>query len=327
MSSEEFHFAFGVDADYAKYAGIVMTSIVLQHPGHPVSFHLAVDRLLPEDQARFDDFTRLYRGTKIHIYDTTNVMASLPVPRAADGVPERLNRTVFLRILLPDFLPPAIRRIVYLDADLLCIGSLESLWQTALDGAILAAVPYAPEAAADHCRRLRLRNSRYFNAGVMLIDTAAWRKARLTQRVLELCRTQPKRLLMLEQDALNCLLADEPAAVAALPPACNHMLNAFLPRDAQPAEGDVLLHFANEGKPWYHGAAEPIRSLWQSYVQRSLWYGLPELEPADVKTAFLAGKNAEARGDYQEAAHYLGLAADRLMQYFLEQTGQLPKKE
>lgn len=31
--TEEWQFAFGVDANYVKYAGVMMMSIVLNHPG------------------------------------------------------------------------------------------------------------------------------------------------------------------------------------------------------------------------------------------------------------------------------------------------------
>lgn len=41
------------------------------------------------------------------------------------------------------------------------------------------------------------------------------------------------------------------------------------------------------------------------------------IEPTTVKAGFLAGKNAEARGDYKEVAYYLGLTASRLMEYYL----------
>ena len=47
---EEYQIAFGVDANYVKYAGIVMTSIVLNHPGQPITFHLVCDRLLVADK-------------------------------------------------------------------------------------------------------------------------------------------------------------------------------------------------------------------------------------------------------------------------------------
>lgn len=321
---EEMQFAFGVDENFAPYAGILMTSIVLNHPGEPVAFHLVAAGLKPEDQQRFDTFTRLYRNTRIFIYDAAPLLERLP-SHSADKVPKRLNTSMFLRLFLPEILPPEIERVVYLDADMLCIGRLDALWRTELGTAALAAVPYDAADAQPYCQRLGLKGKQYFNSGCLLIPPALWRERQITKRLLALCREHWQEFLMPDQDALNMLFADEPGAVQALPCSCNHMCNAFCPQPPIPAEGDVLLHFVNKGKPWYHGAAEPVQRLWGSCKARSLWYDIPEFEPWDVKTTFYAGKNAEARGDFREAAHYIGIAAERLLQYFLEQTGQLKK--
>ena len=37
---KKYHFAFGVDANFVKYAGIVMTSIVLNNLGKSFCFHI-----------------------------------------------------------------------------------------------------------------------------------------------------------------------------------------------------------------------------------------------------------------------------------------------
>lgn len=43
MSEQVYHFGFGVDARYVKYAGVLMTNLVHQHLGQPLCFHLACD--------------------------------------------------------------------------------------------------------------------------------------------------------------------------------------------------------------------------------------------------------------------------------------------
>ena len=55
---EKFHCAFGVDANYVKYAGIVMTSIVLKNPGHPVAFHLFAKGINDEDVEKLEEMGR-----------------------------------------------------------------------------------------------------------------------------------------------------------------------------------------------------------------------------------------------------------------------------
>lgn len=311
-------FAFGVDEKYVKYAGVLMTSIVLNHPGQPICFHLACDTLTLEDKEKLDQFTLLYRNTKIIIYDAAKILETLPKP--ADAVPERLNRSVFLRILLPSFLPKELVKVIYLDGDMLCIGRLDELWRTETAGCAVAAI--LDPAYEKNSTRLMLAYSRYLNAGTMLINLPVWRQKKLTQKVMECYRERKNEFPLLEQDALNVVLNGD---FYELPQCFNRMIDAFNPLLIKRDSKDVILHFANEGKPWIKRCVPEIETLYWSYVRRSLWFDLQPTEPKDVKIAFLAGKNAEKCGDYQEAAHYLGIAAYRLMEFYLEQTGQNSK--
>lgn len=316
---EEWQFAFGVDASYVKYAGVMMTSIVLNHPGQPICFHVACDGLDEADKQKLDEFTMLYRNIRMMIYDIRELLKNMPEP--AKIAPKRLNKTVFLRILLPNFLPREMTKVIYLDADMLCIGRLDALWQTDIKGQAVAASFY-PE-AAEHMARLQLKGTSYFNAGLMLLNLPIWRQQNITKQVLDCYQKNSDTFLLLEQDALNCMLTGQ---VTQIPRQFNHMMDAFNPLSAKIQPEDAILHFANEGKPWIRYCAAEIEQLYWSYVRRSLWFDLEPIEPWDVKTAFLAGKNAEGCGDYKEAAHYLGIAAKRLMEFYLQQTKQTKAK-
>lgn len=118
------------------------------------------------------------------------------------GAPESARgRDLFalscLRIEGIDRLCRELPRLLAVDADMLVAKPLAPLWDTDLDGHILAAVtdfahptfgdifPYAVE-------RLGGRAGwRYINAGVMLIDCAAWREAGVGARMVEAIRRTP----------------------------------------------------------------------------------------------------------------------------------------
>ena len=65
MSEQVYDFGFGVDANYVKYAGVLMTNLVLQHPGRQLHFHLACDGINEEDRQRLDTFIKLYRNVEL----------------------------------------------------------------------------------------------------------------------------------------------------------------------------------------------------------------------------------------------------------------------
>lgn len=83
MSEQVYHFGFGVDARYVKYAGVLMTNLVHQHLGQPLCFHLACDGIGEEDKRRLDAFTMLYRNVELYIYDMTKMLDRLNQIRSA----------------------------------------------------------------------------------------------------------------------------------------------------------------------------------------------------------------------------------------------------
>ena len=68
MSEKVYHFGFGVNADYVKYAGILMTNLTELHPERRLCFHFACDGIEAGDQKRLAAFARRYRNVKIKIY-------------------------------------------------------------------------------------------------------------------------------------------------------------------------------------------------------------------------------------------------------------------
>lgn len=105
------------------------------------------------------------------------------------------------------------RRVLYLDADILCRRSLQPLLMADLRSHIVGAVQdvFHPTLGTPVCLpgitfSGTVRKRPYFNAGVMLIDVEAWREERLTARLADFVDRHPKSLRFWDQDALNGVL-------------------------------------------------------------------------------------------------------------------------
>lgn len=93
---------------------------------------------------------------------------------------ERWPRIVYLRLFAPQLLS-GYRRLLYLDADILAVGSDPALWKTPLphglgavaDLAMLERGPYGAD-RAKWLESVGVRSGRYANSGVLLIDPAIW---------------------------------------------------------------------------------------------------------------------------------------------------------
>ena len=101
------------------------------------------------------------------------------------------------------------------------------------------------------------------------------------------------------------------------------MMDAFAPWDVDFAAEHTIWHFLNEGKPWVRYADPRVREPYWQVVRNSPWRGLTPSEPWETRIAYLAGCHAEAAEDYPAAAHYFHAAAERLMEFYLEQTSRI----
>lgn len=192
----------------------------------------------------------------------------------------RIPKAMWYRIFLPQFLA-GVRKVLYLDADVLVCERLDDLWHTNLDGALVAAVTNVPE--AHHLRRaaeLGLRSARdYFNSGVLLLNLELMRARRSTRELLELAVARRDELLWPDQDALNLVLGE---ARVPLHPRWNRMNSFRFPWSGellgyeeleQALAHPAIVHFEGPGpnKPWHFLAEGPVRELYSRHRARTPW--------------------------------------------------------
>jgi len=110
-------------------------------------------------------------------------------------VPWFLSHATLYRLFAPDFLPANLKRVIYLDCDIVVRESLLGLWQTDLNGVLVGCVQNVTEPWFACVPQLPWKerglppDAPYFNAGVLVIDTDAWRRERVGERVLEVLST------------------------------------------------------------------------------------------------------------------------------------------
>ena len=123
---------------------------------------------------------------------------------------------------------------------------------------------------------------KYYNAGVLILNLARWRKDDSMRHLMQLMDTDAKRFVFLDQDAINVLFRD---SVLELPYQYN-VQNMFYMKDkekalhwrkweriAQAKEHPVVLHFCSSVKPWQRECQHPRRQLFLDYLYRSPWKG------------------------------------------------------
>lgn len=171
----------------------------------------------------------------------------------SDGWLPYQNRSVLFRILLPSQLRlRGLRRVLYVDCDVLCVGSLNHLAELDLGGSILGAVadeftPMLSSNGGIPGARVT-QDAAYFNSGVLLVDTEQWDALDVEARALKYLQSVRGRQRFYDQDALNVACQGN---WLRLDRTLNTMITDPFETDLESAMSTArLIHFVGPHKPW-----------------------------------------------------------------------------
>jgi lipopolysaccharide biosynthesis glycosyltransferase len=261
------------DGTLAPAACCALLSAAQNLRQHDVAlYYIAVGATAAEADAISGFFDRANRSLRI-------IRAESP-----DGSHLRLkgiSSATLVRLYLDELLPADIDRVLYIDADVLCVGGIDELLGAKLGDCCIGAVEdYAmvfPAKAQQLREQARLPSgSSYFNAGILVLD---WRKAQ-ADNLFANCRkayeAHGASFAFADQDALNFVVGGQ---WKKLDPKFNAQAG-FLP--VLPSAH--ILHFTGREKPWGPSPTLPgmrYRAVYRRMLAHSNWTGF--IKPIDWK--------------------------------------------
>lgn len=221
----------------------------------PFALHLAWQVACRCPTRQFDILIASEQPLNLPDWAATQHIRNLALGHLAwiDNLPmQRLGRASYLRLEMPGRLAGTYRRLLYLDSDIfLESGDLDRLMRIAMGSHAIAAVRdinwiVDPTYHAQEFLAQGLGPLPYFNAGVLVIDTAAFVQTDLLGRGSRLAMKNPAIMRVQDQSLLNVAVAGR---FAELSPVWNWMNNIGLPFATRnlPIR---LRHFIGQHKPW-----------------------------------------------------------------------------
>ena len=166
-----------------------------------------------------------------------------------------ISYTVFLRYFVADFVKED--KALYLDCDLVVTKNLDDLFATDLQDYPLAAV-------RDFGGRAYF-GQEIFNAGVLLVNNAFWKKDNMTQKLIDLTNEWHDKVEQADQSILNMLFEHK---WLELDFDYNHIVIHKQFTDYRLPEGQdypAIIHYLSHRKPWKDLAAQTYRDVWWYY--------------------------------------------------------------
>ncbi|KAK6115397.1 hypothetical protein DH2020_007666 [Rehmannia glutinosa] len=282
QTGNDFHVAMTLDAAYIRGSMAAILSI-LQHTSCPqnVFFHFVASASSDASSLLGATISAAFPYLNFKIYEFhDSAVAGLISTSIRSALDCPLN---YARSYLADLLPPCVRRVVYLDSDLVLVDDIAKLAAIPIAGDKVLAAPeycnanftsyFTPTFWSNPSLSLTFANRRacYFNTGVMVIDLERWRAGDYTTKIEEWMELQ-KRMRIYELGSLPPFLLVFAGDIVSVDHRWNqHGLGGDnfrgLCRDLHP--GPVsLLHWSGKGKPWARLDASrpcPLDALWAPY--------------------------------------------------------------
>lgn len=278
-----FHVGMTGTPNYISRIGVLMWSILKHNPDMPFSFHILVNQLPEEEKKKLEELIQqmpclIY----VHIIDDNAFQMIKSV---------KYSSVFFYRFMLPELVGNLSDRVLYVDGDMICRGSIYELMNMDFQGnlACVTTDGYGQKAAE------RLGTERYFNSGMMLINVDRWKQLHMFERVISFSLEAAKHIDAHgrhmewhgadynDQNVLNILMDKE---ILFVDKKYNflYVLTLSNPLKKRISHEDfrkgIILHFAGRVKPWHSWVQYlPVVQEYSHWQWESPWKDVAPQEP------------------------------------------------
>ncbi|MCC8051889.1 MAG: glycosyltransferase family 8 protein [Clostridiales bacterium] len=249
----------------------MLYSMIVNNPGEEFSVWLMHSGLTEEQLWLLNEYC-----IRMHVRFSDIYMDKAYFEKAP--VMQQYPQEMYYRLLASCFLPEDIRRILYLDPDILILNPINPLWNLNLENHTFAAAFHSGVLEFVHgINRIRLETDQdYFNTGVILMDMDSARKVVKKEAVFSYVKEHSLELMLPDQDIFNALYSNETYALD------DRIWNYDARRYAQymmknsseynmdwVMQNTAVLHFCGKNKPWRKSYSGRFSALYKHYWNRA----------------------------------------------------------
>ena len=250
--------AVSFNDQFLRYACVALTSM-LENCASPISVHVLTADLSADSVDVLRKLFAPFPNAELAIERVDDSMF-----KGIDMSKTHLSKETFFRFLLPTLFP-SLDKILYIDMDVIVRGDVSKIFETPLDGALVAAVRdlwVDQDEPTGFKGKLGLSATEtYVNAGVMLINLDAWRAEEIGARAIRLTIERSEEFPFFDQDALNILFSGRANVLDGKWnfTAWNYDRQKNLRKNA------MILHYAGRVKPWNSPSRRWKDCVWAYY--------------------------------------------------------------
>lgn len=267
MKNDTIHLLASFDKNYIGPFRVMLQSLVASNPREHFHIWLLHSAIPPEALCELDAFCAAHHAALTPIAVDRAIFEDAPVS-------QQYPQEMYYRLLAPLLLPDTLRRILYLDPDILVLNPVRPLWELPLgDHAFAAASHSGVFEIINDVNRVRLKKEHdYYNTGVLLMELTKAREMVRAEEIFACVRERSEKLLLPDQDVFNLLYGG--CTLQLEDSVWNYDARYFsaylLKSDGQYTmdwvmENTVFLHFCGRQKPWKVTYLSRFAALYKHY--------------------------------------------------------------
>lgn len=276
---------FCIDKNYIQHCAVTITSIFSNTTTNNISISIIYSNIDDKSKSKLDSYIKGFTSDVKFILINEKDLKRFPVS-------DHITLASYYRIFLADLLESDIKKVVFLDCDLIVKKDIIQLWNIDISN-------YSHAAAIDHgvdnAHKESLgipNNADYFNAGVMLINLEYWRNNEVSKKSIKFIQNKFNKIKFWDQDVLNFVLQSQYLVVDSTWNATGILFRSdiweslgfskikcqeLLEFSLDPA----IIHFTGTYKPWHSDSDHPLKQEYYKYLTKTPWQNfVPTRKPS-----------------------------------------------
>lgn len=283
---KELHVVYAADDKFAEILGVSLTSLYENNKAmEQITVYVLDSGIRDENRKKLESLSERYHRKELQWIEAKDITKELGMEVAVD----RGSLSQYARLFVSSVLPKHLKRVLYLDCDIIIAQSLEELWKLDMHGKTIAAL----KDAFSKWYRMNIDlepNDIMFNSGVMLIDLKKWKEQKVEEKLLKFIEGKHGKIQQGDQGTLNAVLTHD---TYCFEPRFNSVTifydfnykemmtyrkppKGFYTEEQikEATEHPVIIHFTTSflsRRPWVEGCQHQYLSEWEKYKKLSPW--------------------------------------------------------
>jgi|GEM_PF-712534 len=259
------------DDNYARHLGVLITSISNNMGKEKIRYWILSNDIDKRNRQLLEGMSN--NKLKIVLVDADDT--NFNFARKSLRTNAHVSLSTYLRLFICRYVPQDIHKILYLDCDMVCKGSLMELLEMPFDGNSIFGV----EDILSKENKSRLGVEKYINAGMLLIDLKKWREGNYQNLLYQyVVRNYGNSALLFyhDQDTINSVLNN---SIGYVDSKWNAQTSSYSTKEQERmnkiGKTAVIIHFISDRKPWKQGAKSPFFNDYAHYFKMGPWSDEP----------------------------------------------------